>query len=141
MSLLSYITNHIIVYEGLRLKPYKCPAGKLTCGYGRNLEDKGITEEEARYMLENDIEECFEDLETMVFCGVWQQFPEQIKLVFLDMRYNLGPSGFRLFKRMIASAMRHDWQGVRQSMQQSKWYNQVGLRSARLIELVDEVIG
>lgn len=140
MSLLSDITNHIIVYEGLRLKPYKCPAGKLTCGYGRNLEDKGITEEEARHMLENDIEECFEDLETMIFCGLWAQFPEQIKLVFLDMRYNLGPSGFRMFKRMISAAVHKDWKGVRQSMQQSKWYNQVGLRSARLVEMIDEVI-
>ena len=141
MSLLSDITNHIIVYEGLRLKPYKCPAGKLTCGYGRNLEDKGITEEEARHMLENDIEECFEDLEMSVFYGFWAQFPEQIKLVFLDMRYNLGPSGFRGFKRMISAAVRKDWKGVRQSMQQSKWYGQVGLRSTRLIEMVDEVIG
>lgn len=141
MSLLSDITNHIIVYEGLRLKPYKCPAGKLSIGYGRNLEGKGITEEEARHMLENDIEECFEDLEAEIFCGLWAQFPEQVKLVFLDMRYNLGPSGFRLFKRMISAAQRRDWTGVRQSMQQSKWYNQVGLRSARLVEMIDEVIG
>ncbi|HOE90389.1 MAG TPA: lysozyme, partial [Candidatus Cloacimonadota bacterium] len=25
-------------HEGLVLKPYKCSAGKLTIGYGRNLE-------------------------------------------------------------------------------------------------------
>ena len=141
MSLLSDITNHIIVYEGLRLKPYKCPAGFISIGYGRNLEGKGITEEEARHMLENDIEECFEDLEESVFCGLWAQFPEQIKLVFLDMRYNLGPSGFRLFKRMIAAAQRKDWKSVRLSMQQSKWFNQVGYRATRLVEMVDEVIG
>lgn len=140
MSLLTNITNHIIVYEGLRLKPYKCPAGKLSIGYGRNLEGKGITEAEARHMLENDIEECFEDLEESIFCGLWAQFPEQIKLVFLDMRYNLGPGGFRGFKKMILAAVRKDWPGVKQSMQQSKWFNQVGHRSARLVDLVNEVI-
>jgi len=41
-------------HEGLRLKPYLCPAGKLTIGYGRNLEDVGISEEEAAEMLYND---------------------------------------------------------------------------------------
>jgi len=37
--------------EGLKLKPYKCPAGKLTIGIGRNLEDRGITEQEAQMLL------------------------------------------------------------------------------------------
>ena len=31
-------------HEGLRLKPYKCTAGKVSIGYGRNLEDVGISE-------------------------------------------------------------------------------------------------
>lgn len=40
----------IKLHEGLRLKPYKCPAGKLTIGYGLNL-DGGITKEEAEILL------------------------------------------------------------------------------------------
>ncbi|WP_413910534.1 glycoside hydrolase family protein [Desulfobacula sp.] len=35
------IADQLIKHEGLRLKPYHCPAGKLTIGVGRNLEDKG----------------------------------------------------------------------------------------------------
>ena len=30
-------------HEGVRLKPYRCPAGRLTLGVGRNLDDCGIT--------------------------------------------------------------------------------------------------
>jgi len=41
------IADQLILHEGLRLKPYHCPAGKHTIGIGRNLEDKGITEKEA----------------------------------------------------------------------------------------------
>ena len=41
-------------HEGLRLNPYRCPAGKLTIGYGRNLDDVGISEVEADMMLAND---------------------------------------------------------------------------------------
>ena len=42
--------------EGLRLKPYKCPAGKTSIGWGRNLEDNGISKEEAEFLLNNDID-------------------------------------------------------------------------------------
>lgn len=45
------LTDQLIKHEGLRLKPYRCPAGKLTIGIGRNLEDKGITEKEAVMLL------------------------------------------------------------------------------------------
>ena len=41
--------------EGLRCKPYKCTSGKLTIGYGRNLEDVGISQKEAEYLFENDV--------------------------------------------------------------------------------------
>lgn len=34
--------------EGLYLKPYQCPAGKWTIGYGDNLEANGLTAEEAK---------------------------------------------------------------------------------------------
>ena len=50
-------------HEGLELKMYQCPVGRWTIGVGRNIEDKGISEEEAMFLLENDIKECIEDLE------------------------------------------------------------------------------
>ena len=33
------VMNQLVMDEGLRLKPYRCPAGKLTIGVGRNLDD------------------------------------------------------------------------------------------------------
>jgi lysozyme len=48
-NMIRQLTRH----EGLRLKPYLCPAGKLTIGIGRNLEGKGITKQEAVMLLEN----------------------------------------------------------------------------------------
>jgi len=50
------LREDLIADEGIRLKPYLCPAGKTTIGVGRNLDDVGITEDEAMEMLENDIE-------------------------------------------------------------------------------------
>ena len=43
-------------HEGFRAKPYQCSANKTTIGYGRNLQDVGITEGEAVSLLNNDIQ-------------------------------------------------------------------------------------
>ena len=42
-------------HEGLRLLPYKDTVGKLTIGYGRNIEDVGISKQEAEFMLQGDM--------------------------------------------------------------------------------------
>jgi lysozyme len=41
--------------EGCVLKPYRDQVGKLTIGVGRNLDDVGISSDEAEYLLANDI--------------------------------------------------------------------------------------
>ena len=43
-------------HEGLRLTPYHCTGGKLTIGYGRNLDDVGISRSEAEILREHDIQ-------------------------------------------------------------------------------------
>ncbi len=48
----------LIKHEGHRLRPYRCTSGKLTIGVGRNFEDCGITEQEAKEVLQNDILRC-----------------------------------------------------------------------------------
>ena len=49
----------IISYEGLRLTAYRCPAGKLTIGYGHTgpdvYEGKTISEKEAKQLLREDL--------------------------------------------------------------------------------------
>ena len=126
-----------MTHEGLRLTPYHCPAGKLTIGVGRNLEDKGITEQEALVLLENDIEECRRDLEE-IFQG-FDLLPESVQLVLVDMRFNLGPNRFRNFKRMIAAVKNQDFNGAAAEMKDSRWYSQVGQRAKTLVKMMTEV--
>lgn len=121
-------------HEGLRLKPYHCPAGKLTIGIGRNLEDKGITEKEALVLLENDIRECIEDLKT-----VFQAFdglPESVRRVMVDMRFNLGPNRFRKFRKMIKAVENRDFIKAAAEMKDSRWYSQVGQRARTLVNMM-----
>ncbi len=135
---LQKIKEQLLRHEGLRLKPYRCSAGKLTIGVGRNLDDKGITEREALILLANDIQECIDDLNRIF--DKFRSYPENVILVLIDMRFNLGASGFRTFKNMISNVKAGYWQGMIKSMKKSKWYGQVGNRSKNLIKMIEEVI-
>ncbi|SMC43775.1 lysozyme [Desulfocicer vacuolatum DSM 3385] len=131
------LTDQLTKHEGLRLKPYHCPAGKLTIGIGRNLEDKGITEKEAVMLLENDIEECIADL-NKVFKG-FELLPETVQLVLVDMRFNLGPGRFRKFKKMITAVNDLDYPRAAAEMKDSRWYTQVGQRARTLVKMMTDV--
>jgi GH24 family phage-related lysozyme (muramidase) len=74
--------------EGLRLKPYECSVGKLTIGYGRNIEDNGITEEEANIKFEHDLKIVADELRE-----IFQSFDDlsyNRKKCLMDMCFNLG---------------------------------------------------
>ena len=122
--------------EGFRQHPYTCTAGKTTIAYGRNLTDNGITESEGLYLLQNDVSDCDEDLSRLMLS--YENFPHDIQIVLVNMRYNLGYSGFRSFKNMIAAFNARDYNRAAKEMKDSKWYNQVRQRAERLIKIVKE---
>ena len=131
----SVMVDQLIEHEGLRLKPYRCSVGKLTLGYGRNLGDKGITEEEARCLLKNDISECIADLQK-IFDGRFWNLPEIVQRVMVDMRFNLGSTGFKGFKKMIAAVKAEDFAQAALEMKDSKWFVQVGQRGKTLVAMM-----
>lgn len=48
------LRTDLIEDEGLRLEIYDCTSGKMSIGIGRNLEDNGITLDEAEYLMDNN---------------------------------------------------------------------------------------
>jgi lysozyme len=116
--------------EGLRLKPYRCTAGKLTIGYGRNLEDNGISDEEAEYLLTNDLK--FAAMETVAMFPTWDRLSDLRREVLVNMMLNLGATKLRKFKRMREALSREDYGSAAAEMLDSKWALQVGQRAERL---------
>ena len=129
------IEKQLIKHEGLEKKVYRCPAGKLTVGVGRNLEDKGITEEEALFLLRNDIAECEDDLRSIF--TEYDALDESRKRVLIDMRFNLGPSRFRQFKKLIAAVKEKEFSRAAEEMKDSNWYRQVGKRAETLFKMME----
>lgn len=130
------IKNLIIKYEGLELKPYKCTAGKLTIGVGRNIEDAGISEDEAMFMLNNDVEACIKDMVRLF--PDWYQLSENRQSVLVNMRFNLGLTRFRKFGKMIKAVNAKDFDLAAKEMLDSIWHKkkQVGNRSAELSDMM-----
>lgn len=138
--ILSRAQTLLTVHEGCKLKPYRCTAGKLTIGIGRNLDDKGISKKEALFMLTNDIRECEHDLTSRIFKNQFYTFPEDIQLVLLDMRFQMGWRGFRRFKKMICAFKENDYVEAIVQMIDSRWYRKIPNRPDNLIKMVEECI-
>ena len=117
------LIDQLIRHEGEVLTAYRCPAGYITIGCGRNLEGKGITKAESRMLLANDIAECRTDLQTIF--RDFDSFSKARRIALIDMRFNLGPSRFRSFRRMIAAIKKGDWLQASCEALDSRWAAQV----------------
>lgn len=118
------------LHEGERLKPYRCTAGKLTIGVGRNLEDRGISAAESAVLLANDIDAHWREL---VRALPWVENLDEVRQrVLLDMAFNLGIAGLLGFKNTLATIKAGDFQKGAAMMLDSRWAGQVGQRADRL---------
>lgn len=120
-------------HEGLRLQPYKCSMGKTTIGYGRNLDDLGITEGEAEELLQNDIDTCLRQTELL---PAYDDLDHLRQTVLINMLFNLGLPRLLKFKRMWYAIMGNDWESAANEMLASRWADQVGDRAKELAEMM-----
>lgn len=122
--------------EGFRSKPYRCTAGKLTIGYGRNLDDVGISKEEANVMLGEDVRGVIRQLNHALPWWSKLTFGRQEALV--NMGFNLGVPRLLGFKNMLAALQRGDYAKAADEALDSLWAKQVGDRAKRVAKLIRE---
>ena len=128
------MVRQLRLHEGERLKPYRCTAGKLTIGVGRNLDDRGITAEESAMLLSNDITR---EERALINALPWvAQLDEVRQRVLLDMAFNMGLGGLLQFKNTLATIKAGDYQRAASMMLDSRWATQVGQRAERLSRMM-----
>ena len=125
-------------FEGCRLKPYKCTAGKLTIGYGRNLDDVGISQAEANMMFEMDFARAESDARKICkeFGINVEDLIEQRFYVLVDMCFNLGYNRLRTFKKFLTALKNGLYDDAANHMLDSLWAKQVGNRATQLAALM-----
>ncbi len=134
-------------HEGLSLEAYYCPAGRLTIGYGHNLEawpvhglgeGSSITKARATALLIDDVVRVADELDRLI--PWWRELREPRQAVILNMGFNLGVRGLMGFSKMLAACERGSFVRAAEEMGRSRWAKQVGKRSLELInQMLDGV--
>ena len=145
------LIKKLIAAEGLRLQVYKDTLGIDTIGIGRNLEDRGITKEEladldiptiehvyeygiteadAVYLAENDVQIVEEELVRAHPCV--DRLDSVRQLILIDMAFNMGVPRLCKFKKMWAAVECSDYPTAAKEMLDSRWAKQVKGRANKL---------
>lgn len=120
-------------HEGLRLKPYRDTVGKLTIGYGRNLDDNGISRTEAAIMLDSDVYQVEMELRRLPQYNALNSIRQT---VIANMAFNMGTPRVLQFKKMWKAIDSMDWEEAGAQMLDSLWARQVGNRATELADLM-----
>jgi lysozyme len=145
------LVNKLITHEGLRLQVYKDTLGIDTIGIGRNLKDRGITDEElewmdipsidtvyehgiteadAMYLAQNDVQIVEEELVRAHPCV--EELDAVRQLILIDMAFNMGVPRLSKFKKMWAAIDENKFDVAAKEMLDSRWATQVKSRSTKL---------
>ena len=109
--------------------------GNISIGVGRNLSAKGLSQEERRFLLQNDIADASRELE--------QHFPWTSGLdgvrrdALVNMFFNEGVGHLAGFVHFLAALKAGDYKLARDHMLDSLWATQVGPRAQRLAIQID----
>jgi len=128
------LEEQLIRDEGLRLKPYKDSVGKTTIGVGRNLDDVGISREEALTLLETDIDRASAWVRTQLPWSLNLNEARQAALV--NMAFNMGER-LTTFAQFLRKLQAEDYAGAAAEMLDSLWAKQVGDRAHRLASQIE----
>jgi lysozyme len=120
--------------EGFRQFPYQDSLGILTIGYGRNLVSRGISEEEASFLLSKDVKMCEKQLDGAL---PWTRtLDEARRAVLVDMCFNIGLKSLLGFKNTLEAIRGANWEKAAKGMLSSLWAKQVGSRAQELAEIM-----
>jgi lysozyme len=117
-------------HEAFRSKPYVDTVGKLTIGYGRNLDDVGITDSEGDFLLENDIDVRVRAL--VARYPSWFPVLDPVRQAVLVNMAFMGLARLAGFTKMLSAIGRGDFETAADEMLASKWAQQTGHRAGEL---------
>ena len=77
--------------------------------------------------------------ECCVLYPFWEELPEEVQEILVNMMFNLGRPRLTKFKKMNAALEMGDWKTAAVEGRDSRWYHQVGSRSERLMTRMENV--
>jgi lysozyme len=121
-------------HEGWRLKAYVDTRGRVTIGAGRNLTDKGISEEEGLMLLQRDYTEA---LNAALEYPWFKSLNEPRQAVVIDMIFEMGAAGYSKFILMHHALEDGDFAAAVAAMLNSAWAGEVPERAHDNAAIID----
>ena len=128
------LIEQLRLHEGVEHKPYTDTVGKLTIGLGRNLDDRGLSDDEIDYILANDIKIVENELD--VWWKDWRTMDETRQRVVADMLFNMGRPTLAKFKNFLSALQEQDYERASVEMMDSNWARQVKGRADTLARMM-----
>lgn len=123
----------LIEEEGWRNKAYADSLGVLTIGVGRNLIDKGLSDQEIGVILLNDIREV--ESQANMLAG-YAALNDVQKAVICSLIFQLGISGVKAFKKLLAALATGDVHAAAEHGLDSLWAKQTPVRAKRQMQML-----
>lgn len=121
-------------HEGVRNHVYKDHLGIETIGVGRNLVDRGLSDEEVDMLLANDIAIVEDELDKQL--PWWRDLSEVRQRALADLVFNLGMPRLHGFVKTLSALQTRDYHTAAEELLDSKYARQVGARAIRIAEMI-----
>lgn len=112
-------------------KIYTDTVGKVSGGIGRNLTDRGFSDDEIDLMYANDIKMAERDARSLV--PGFDRLDDVRQEIVVNLSFNMGYNRLSGFKKFLAAINSSDFNEAADELKDSKWYGQVGQRAVRLV--------
>lgn len=115
--------------EGRKNFPYLDTVGLTSIGIGRNLTGRGLADDEVDYLFHNDVALCCDVMDENI--PWWRGLPPNAQRVMINLCF-MGWHSFSQFTHFLAYMKAGDFVQASVELQNSRWWNQVGLRGPRV---------
>ena len=135
-------------HEGEVLEIYMDSLGYKTLGVGHLCQPEdpeyswevgtAVSQEIVDMYYDSDFNKHLKEAIHVVGEKDFENLPEAIQRVIVNMCFNLGGTRLSKFKNMLKACKEHNWSEMARQMEDSRWFGQVGRRSIELQKMVLE---
>ena len=141
------VFEQLKIDEGIKYECYRCSENVLTFGVGHKiLEDDPeygkpigtpVTQDRVWEVFQTDLDTAISECEILFTGDTWNDFPDEVQEVCVNMMFNLGRPRYSKFVKHIDALKSHDWIKAGAEARDSRWHTQVGDRAERLCKRLE----
>lgn len=136
------VMDMIKKHEGVRTRPYKDSLGLWTVGVGHLIGNgKSLPAEMDREFSMSEVDAMFakdykEHKDAAQKIPGFEKLNESGKAALIDLTFNMGPAWYKRWPNFSKALAAGDTEGAAKSLEDSKWYTQVGNRARTIVSLL-----